>query len=80
MVFQTLLNLILWALSPLTTLFWTSETSSTVELGMCTGTSEPAKKKPPKKRKLVEIPAVLYIEHGSLWRDYWDARMTDVSE
>jgi len=41
---------------------------------MCTGTSEPAKKKPPKKRKLVEIPAVLYIEH------YWDARMTDVSE
>jgi len=47
---------------------------------MCTGTSEPAKKKPPKKRKLVEIPAVLYIEHGSLWRDYWDARMTDVSE
>ena len=76
MVFQTILDLILWALSPLTTLFWTSETSSTVELGMCTGTSEKrAKKKPPNKRQLVEIPAVLYIDH-----DYWDARMTDVSD
>jgi len=25
------------------------------------------------KRRLVEVPAVLYIDH-----DYWDARMTDV--
>ena len=30
-------------------------------------------KKSGDKRRLVEVPAVLYIDH-----DYWDARMTDV--
>ena len=101
MVYQTIRNL-LWSLRQwLTSLLWISDTTSTVELGTSTGTSDlsmpplkrqkrvrlktpPLKKgrvderKPPlapkkDKRRLVEVPAVLYIDH-----DYWDARMTDV--
>ena len=53
-----------------TSFFWISEPSSTVELGKFTGTS----KKPPlaPKRRKKRIPVVMYIDN-----EYWDARMTD---
>jgi hypothetical protein len=75
-VFQILQNLIQW----LTSLIWTSETTSTVELGKCTGTNSSDVKKPPlhpskKKVRRRQIPAVLYLDP-----DYWDARMVDVED
>ena len=87
MVYQMFMNLIQW----LTSFLWTSETTSTVELGKSTGTKEHdgyrkridkistkyTNKKPPlaPKRRKRRQIPVLYID-----QDYWDARMTDVED
>ena len=56
---------LLWSLKQwVTSLLWTSGTTSTVELGKSTGM---------KSKRVKKVPAVLYIDH-----DYWDAEMKDV--
>ena len=57
-------------------MFWTSEPSSTIQLGRFTGTSDDNAKKPPlapKRTKRRRKVAVLYIDPS-----YWDVQMTDV--
>ena len=89
MVYQTILNLLQW----LTSLLWTSETTSTVELGKCTGTSEDLSMPPLKRQKRVRFdvgkPPLApkgrkrrHVVPAVLYidHDYWDARMTDVED
>ena len=64
MVYRMLRSLKEWMMS----LLWTLETSSTVELGTCTGKDNDAKKPPlaPRKRGKPRRPVVV--------KNYWDAR------
>ena len=90
MVYQIFLNLIQW----LTSFLWTSETTSTVELGKSTGTKEHdgyrkridkmsanyTNKKPPlaPKRKGRKRRQIPAVLY--IDEDYWDARMADVDD
>ena len=76
-VFQTVWNLLQSMRQWVKSLIWTSDKTSTVQLGTFTGaTKSPGKQQQqqtPKKRKCRRVPAVLYIDEG-----YWDARDVDM--